>query len=104
MGGTFEVVSKEKPFWSALSKGSNLVTQNSIINNSEAHSLEQISGSPDVVGVLLPLTGRFSNLGTNTLNGITLSFQDTQKKLKVLAKDTQCDSTFAVAAVDQLLA
>jgi len=104
MGGTFEVVSKEKPFWSALSEGSNLVTQNSIINNSEAHSLEQISGSPDVVGVLLPLTGRFSNLGTNTLNGITLSFQDTQKKLKVLAKDTQGDSTFAVAAVDQLLA
>jgi len=57
------------------------------------------------VGVLLPLSGRFGNLGTSTRNGIDLAIQgQTDKELiAVLYKDTGDDPGQALAMAQELL-
>lgn len=65
-----------------------------------------VAGSRAVpVGVLLPLSGRFGNLGTSTRNGIDLAIraQSDQELVAVLYKDTGEDPGQALAMAQELL-
>ena len=58
--------------------------------------------APATVGVLLPLTGRFSQFGERSRAAIELAFVE-RPDLKVVIKDTQGDPNLAAAAIDALV-
>ncbi len=57
--------------------------------------------TPNLVGVILPLTGRFSKVGEQLQQGINLALGPTED-VKLLVRDSQGEPELAVAAVEEL--
>lgn len=57
---------------------------------------------PDVIGVILPLSGRFRSFGEAVRDGIELAIT-ARDNLKVLYRDSQNDPDLAVALVEELV-
>ena len=68
--------------------------------------IRQTRFKKEVIGCLLPLSGKYGVYGQRALKGIQLAIQDYSKRynrsFRVIIKDTQSDPAVAVAAVDSL--
>ena len=70
-------------------------------NGADAY-LPQAMVRPQVVGAVLPLTGKYQLLGEAVLRGIRLALQDSEIELELVVKDSQGDATLAAKLVEEL--
>ena len=105
LGSNFTVASKDQPFWLAVAGPSDSSADpilSDLIEKSIPLDPNLTTGSGPVVGVLLPLSGRYSNLGQSTIRGIEVALLDSS--VKIIAKDDMGDSNTALQATRTMLA